>query len=108
MGRRNAESSPCPGEPQIKPPHEQHITAGTPAGGPKKPSLLLQYATEKPSSLLDPLLALLGVGVPRRAQAALVPGHERAEQRVFPDLGDGLLVALGHVRARVELGPVDL
>ena len=79
MGRRNAESSPCPGEPQIKPPHEQHITAGTPAGGPKKPSLLLQYATEKPPSLLDPLLALLGVGVPRRAQTALVPSHERAE-----------------------------
>lgn len=37
-----------------------------------------------------------------------MPGHERAKQRVFSDLADGLLVALGHVRARVELGPVDL
>lgn len=37
-----------------------------------------------------------------------MPGDERAEQRVFPDLADGLLVALGHIWAGVELGPVDL
>lgn len=37
-----------------------------------------------------------------------MPCNQRTQQRVFSDLADGLLVALGHVRAWVEFGPVDL
>lgn len=66
------------------------------------------YYSTPGHTLLDPLLSLLRIRVSRCTKAAFVPGHERAKQRVFPDLADRLLVALGHVWARVELGPVDL
>lgn len=60
------------------------------------------------SSLLNPLLALLRVQVPGRAETALVAGHEGADDLVLAHLADGFLVTLGRVRSRVELGPVDL
>ena len=59
-------------------------------------------------SLLDPLLPLLGIEVPRRAQPPLVSRDERAHDLGLPHLGDGLVVALRRPRPRVELGPVDL
>ena len=58
--------------------------------------------------LLDPLLALLSVEVPSRAEAALVARHKCTKNLVLPDLGNGLVVTLDGPRPGVELGPVDL
>src|SRR4051812_34278441 len=58
--------------------------------------------------LLDPLLALLGIDIARRAQPALVPRHQRAQQPVLAHPADGVVVALGRPGPGVELRPVDL
>lgn len=34
--------------------------------------------------------------------------HQGAEERVFFDFADGLLVAFCNIRTRVEFGPIDL
>lgn len=60
------------------------------------------------SVLLDSLLALLRIKVPRGTQPPLVLRDQRAKELVLPDLGDGLTIALRGPRARVQLGPVDL
>ncbi len=59
-------------------------------------------------SLLDSLLALLGVEVSRDAQAPIVLGHEGADDAVLARAGYMLVVALGGPRAGIEFWPVDL
>ena len=58
--------------------------------------------------LLNPLLPLLRIDVPRRAQPALVSRHKRPENTVLAHAADGLVVAFGGPGAGTEFGPVDL
>ena len=70
------------------------------------PNLERNPRTQAP--LLNPLLALLGINVPCRAEPALVPRHQRAQDAVLAHPADGLVVALCRPRPGIQLGPVDL
>ena len=61
-----------------------------------------------PFDLFDPLLALLRVEVPRRAETPLVLGHIGSNDSVLACLGIVLVVTLHGVWSGVETGPVDL
>ena len=58
--------------------------------------------------LLDALLALLGVEIPRRAEAALVLGNQRPHDGILPRFGVVIVVAFRGKGSRVKLGPVHL
>lgn len=72
------------------------------------PTHSLPPSTKEAVPLLNPLLPLLGVDVPRRAQPALMPRHQRPQHLVLAHLADRVMVSLSGPRSGVEFRPVDL